>query len=325
MKRIGLIMLHFGKWPPWMHFLLKTCAYNPTVNWLLFTDCHKIADMPANVNYFKMTVDEFKTLFWNKIGLKINTPVYPRMCDYRPAYGIVFEDYLQGFDFWGYCNLDVVWGDIRKFLSEDILDKYDIISARKEYLVSHFTLFKNCKRINRVYKKSRDYKIIFNNSRRFFNFEECSFRFSHLLQGGSIFDKYPLIRKLPHFIKHSIIIAIWRLGLGHSYISVILDSGVESLTECVMRLEKQGYLKVLFKNMVKEYGIDLNARGGWHLLWDKGRLLHLDKKEEFLYFHFLDLKREKQFMIPETGDLSDIFSITKTGFNINKDNLSLRH
>jgi len=48
--------------------------------------------------------------------------------------GLIFEDYVAGYDFWGHCDLDVVWGDIRKFLHTRILSDSDIILlAPKQY------------------------------------------------------------------------------------------------------------------------------------------------------------------------------------------------
>ena len=36
--------------------------------------------------------------------------------DLRPAYGVLFEEYLDGYDFWGHCDLDVLFGRIRDHL-----------------------------------------------------------------------------------------------------------------------------------------------------------------------------------------------------------------
>ena len=34
---------------------------------------------------------------------------------------------MVGYDFWGHCDMDLIWGDIRNFITEDVLSKYDKI------------------------------------------------------------------------------------------------------------------------------------------------------------------------------------------------------
>ncbi len=57
--------------------------------------------------------------------------------------------------------MDIVWGDIRKFITPQILDEYDIISSRNQNISGHFTLFRNNININSLYKRLPDYKILY--------------------------------------------------------------------------------------------------------------------------------------------------------------------
>jgi hypothetical protein len=94
------------------------------------------------------------------VGAKV--PLNPRkFCDLKPAYGEIFENEVNGHDFWGICDMDIVWGDIRKFVTPQILSTYSIISSRKENISGHFTLFRNNPAINRLYKQLPDYKNLF--------------------------------------------------------------------------------------------------------------------------------------------------------------------
>jgi hypothetical protein len=72
-----------------------------------------------------------------------------KLCDYRPTYGEVFEDDIEGYDFWGYCDVDLIFGNIRKFITDDILLNHDRILA-----LGHFSLFRNSEGINRIYRDS---------------------------------------------------------------------------------------------------------------------------------------------------------------------------
>ena len=63
-----------------------------------------------------------------KYDFSINLPSPYKLCDFKPAYGEIFNEFISSFDYWGYCDVDLIWGNIRKFLSNDLLDKeYDKI------------------------------------------------------------------------------------------------------------------------------------------------------------------------------------------------------
>jgi hypothetical protein len=72
--------------------------------------------------------------------------------DLKPTYGLLFADDLQPFDFWAYSELDIVWGDIRHFIADELLANHDIVSGRHFKLAGHFTLFRNTPAINRAFE-----------------------------------------------------------------------------------------------------------------------------------------------------------------------------
>ena len=69
------------------------------------------------------------------------------LCKYRVVYHELFKENISGFDFWGFCDCDLIFGNLRYFITDEILDKYDKISWR-----GHLTLFKNNPKINNAYK-----------------------------------------------------------------------------------------------------------------------------------------------------------------------------
>lgn len=79
-----------------------------------------------------------------------------KLCDLRPAYGEMFQDYLKDYDFWGHCDMDLVFGDIRNFITEEILIKYDRVGIN-----GPFTLYRNTKEVNSCYWQIGDIKEIF--------------------------------------------------------------------------------------------------------------------------------------------------------------------
>lgn len=160
MKSILLIIPYFGKWPLWFEAYLKSVEKNPTINWLCPTDCDIPDEHPKNIKFLPLTMSQLNSDV-NRI-VEAEVPLNPRkFCDLKPAYAEIFHDEVEGYDFWGICDMDIIWGDIRKFMTEDILNTYDIISSRKEAISGHFNLFRNTAQINSLYKSLPNYKQLF--------------------------------------------------------------------------------------------------------------------------------------------------------------------
>lgn len=140
---IYLVLPFFGRWPHWISAFFRSCALNPSITWLIFSDCGKPDNLPENVIYRDMTLDGFSKLASQKLGLTISLTNPYRLCDFKPFYGLIFEQYISDADFWGYCDADLVWGQIESFVTEPVLDSNDVISASNCILSGHFALFRN--------------------------------------------------------------------------------------------------------------------------------------------------------------------------------------
>lgn len=147
MKKIAFIIPYIGKLPPYFPFWLKTCANNPTVDFLLFTDDVTQYDYPSNVKVKICSFGELKERFQKLFDFPIalNTPY--KFCDFKPVYGEAFAEELDGYDFWGHCDIDLFWGDIRNFLTEEVLNKYEYV-----YTHGHCCLYRNRPDVNSWYR-----------------------------------------------------------------------------------------------------------------------------------------------------------------------------
>ena len=151
MKKICMIIPYFGAFPNYFNLWLNSCKYNETINFLIFTDDKTKYDFPNNVNVIYMTFNEMKNLIQSKFEFDISLNRSYKLCDYKPAFGYIFDEYLKEYDFWGHCDLDTIFGDLRKFLPEKILEQYD-----KIYRWGHFSLYKNNDKVNKSFFKYRD-------------------------------------------------------------------------------------------------------------------------------------------------------------------------
>lgn len=138
MKSIAFVVPYFGRFNNYFQLWLNSCAANPTVDWLIFTDDKRPFDYPNNVHITYTTLQEIK----KKVQTAFCMPVWLehayKLCDLKPLYGIIFKDELRGYDFWGYCDMDLIWGDIRKYVTEELLKEYYRI-----FQYGHCCLIKN--------------------------------------------------------------------------------------------------------------------------------------------------------------------------------------
>ena len=144
--KIALIIPYFGKFRNDNDFWLKSIELNPTIDILIFTD--QQIKVPENVKLIAMSFIDFRRLIQSKFDFDVSIPQPYKICDFRPAYGYILSDYLSGYDFWGHCDNDLIFGNIRKFIPDSILNSYDKILRR-----GHFTLYRNKPETNDFFKK----------------------------------------------------------------------------------------------------------------------------------------------------------------------------
>lgn len=151
MKRILLICPYFGKLPKeYFQLILNSCSQNKTINWLLITNDETNYIYPSNVKVVYSSWDSFRSFVKKKIAKKLNIDcildVPYKLCDYKPLYGVLFQDFLKNYDYWGNTDLtDVIYGDLRKFLTPEILS-YDKIN-----FLGHLTLYRNSDDVNKAF------------------------------------------------------------------------------------------------------------------------------------------------------------------------------
>lgn len=143
MKSVCLIIPYFGKFPSYFDCFICSCKYNPTINWLIITD-NIIENKPDNIIVKNMEFSDFCNKIQTKFDFKISIDSPYKLCDFKPAYGYILEEEIKGYDYWGYCDMDLIFGNIRKFISEDIFIKYSKILT-----CGHLSLYKNDYSVNR--------------------------------------------------------------------------------------------------------------------------------------------------------------------------------
>jgi len=175
MVSVGIIIPYYGKLPVYFRLFLKGLENNRGIlNVILFTDLPLIDyRLPDNLIVYNMSFKELKVLIEHKTSIPINMDSYYKLCDIKPSYGLVFEDYIKDYAFWGFGDLDVIYGDLEKLINQESLLKYDAIIGRKKWVSGCMAIFRNNDFMRKLFLKSKDVEVVFNNQ-DYLGFDEVS-------------------------------------------------------------------------------------------------------------------------------------------------------
>jgi len=133
-----LLTPFFGEFPPWFDLFLAD--FNRTMKpqgYTLMLD----VDLP-----------DFKERVKSKLGIDCRIERgSPKAWDYRGSLGILYEEEIKDYDFYGHCDLDVVWGQINKWASDEALSELDVYSSHSEYVCGCFSLYRNSSGVKNLF------------------------------------------------------------------------------------------------------------------------------------------------------------------------------
>ncbi|WP_072748788.1 DUF6625 family protein [Lactobacillus helveticus] len=152
MNKVCIIIPYFGKFPNYFDFWLKSAYYNDKFDFLIFTD-NKSYHTQNNVKFIHMNFEAFKKLLQKQVEFPICLNEPYKLCDYRPVYGSALQKYISKYEFWGFGDVDLILGDLSKFITPEILMNYD-----KIYNLGHLTLLRNNKICNYLWKSKHHIK-----------------------------------------------------------------------------------------------------------------------------------------------------------------------
>ncbi len=303
MKSIAIIIPFFGKWPEWIPLYFESIRRNLTVDWYFFTDCEVPDNSPENIYFNEITFQDYVKFVGDRLQINFKPSSPYKLCDLKPAYGYLHEDLIRNYDCFGFGDVDVIYGDIRKFYSDDVLS-CNCISSHADRVAGHLTLFRNKKNLRQAFMKITKKK-----GRSTSGWKEL---YSH-----------------PEF-----------LGLDEAEFSDLFlppDVGVR----WKWFLEWRGAFLRQNNYFVEQHSTILSALRPWHdgtwnfpetWFWKNGRLTNShDGKREFMYLHFMNWKGERWLDrrygdkaawsgLPEinhvpTGEEAKGFRIDRSGFH----------
>ena len=155
--RTCLIVPYSGALPVWMPLFLRSIENNPNVDLFLVTTS-KTGALPANVRHVPMSLAEMETRVQSYIDPELTLRHAYKLCDLKPFYALMFPELVAGYDYWGYCDIDLVFGDLSPVVARERLAGTDVFFADEHMVMGHFALYRNCPEVNALAKQIPDWK-----------------------------------------------------------------------------------------------------------------------------------------------------------------------
>jgi hypothetical protein len=153
-----MLMPYFGRWPEWMNLFIESCKWNPDVRWRFYTDCGEPENNAANVDYVHLSFEDYKALVREKLRIEFDPSDRYKLCDLKPAYGDIHARDIAGYRFFGWGDIDLVYGKISEHYTSAVLAKSNALSIREDMFAGHFAILRNSRALRRAYQRIPDYR-----------------------------------------------------------------------------------------------------------------------------------------------------------------------
>lgn len=291
-NKIVVVIPYFGHWPEWINLYIESCKFNHDIDWLFYTNCPLPENHSDNIKYIQISFSEYKHLVSKELGITFNPNNAYKLCDLKPALGYIHRDEIREYDFFCFGDIDVIYGDLRRFLTDDLLDKYDVIGTHDLRLSGHFCVFRNNQRNREAFKQIKDWKKYLSNP-------------NHVSLDESKFSKIFIPhRKHPLWLRK-----LWSLSSRYQR-KVLFREQYTTILSPIPWFDGS-------KTHPKE----------WY--WYKGKLLNERNEREFMYLHFMNWKsnrwlpKQYRHMRAAWSEVKDIInidwkSVNENGFQISE-------
>ena len=317
-RKICLLHVYFGNLPVWFPFFIQSCKTNTDIDFIIFSD-NNLSDIQtasSNIKFNKFTLQDFNLLASQKLNFKVTVEKPYKICDFKPAYGKIFENYLSGYDFWGYCDNDLIFGNLRSFITKELLRKFDFISLYKGFASGPLCLYRNNDDLKNLYRSIDNYENILLKT-EYFGIDENVKR--DALKGVSIIK---LIKGIFFFIRNPA--GILFLFKSHREIRYQFQWFIKKrslknkipvdITEAIYQTEKEKKITPFFRELLlSDRHYKRHSKNKVKIFWRNGTLYDSEKKE-IMGFHFVDSKLTPDFKVSKYISVNS-FSISRYGIH----------
>ena len=158
MTKIGILIPYFGSFPDWADLYFETLRRNSTIDFIFLTDCDGGKYEAPNIIFHKISFNDYIESVNKELDFTFQPQNAYKICDLRPLFGYLHQEILEPYEFYGWTDMDILFGDIRSVYTDEILHKYDVISAHEIRISGHLALFRNTAKSRLMYHKIYGWK-----------------------------------------------------------------------------------------------------------------------------------------------------------------------
>lgn len=145
---VKLITLWSGPEPPWIdRFRERADACRPLVDWELI----RLHPTEWKNGQRRLTRGVLNIRAGSLAGLRCRKGRPYALCDLRPMFGELFVEKFRSYGWWGWCDFDVVFGDLNRLLPP-LLESYDVISSESYVVAGPLSLLRNAPEVNGLWR-----------------------------------------------------------------------------------------------------------------------------------------------------------------------------
>lgn len=180
-----------------------------------------------------------------------------KLCDIKPALGLVHADDLKDSDWWGFGDHDVIYGNLRQFLPETILQTKSLISCHDDQVSGHLAFLRNAPQMTTAFRRAKGWRQAFEEP-DFCGFDEHPF--STLTFG---------YKRLPNWARQ-------------------IQRTLDPIKRRCLFVEQHSTI------LTSRPWWNGRAEHPTHWCWKDGRLTNKqDGSREFMYLHFMNFKSSR--------------------------------
>ena len=141
-----VILAYFGNLPNYLPIFIDSCRRNDDFDFIYITDQQINTADAENIRIINMSFSELRSLIESQLGNEFILHSPYKLCDYKPAYGKIFEKFICEYNYWGHCDADMIFGHIGDFIFEKDFIRYDKLLTK-----GHLAFYKNNKKVNEYF------------------------------------------------------------------------------------------------------------------------------------------------------------------------------
>lgn len=278
---VCFLIPYWGSLPSYAELFLESCRFNRRIHVILFLDQETSFQLPENVEAVILPRFQLQDRLESYGGLRLGACGGHKLCDFKPHYGSIFQDFTAPYPWWGFCDLDMMFGDVDRWVVETLDESCNVYTAHDRIIAGHFTVVRNLPQVAQAIASMLDQPMM----RERFAHPTCQ-----------MLDEYPF---LAHVRNHPDL----RLHMP------------ASLASCLQKPFAPYGITFCFDGSVAE----LPTREFGVTIWNRGKVWYQSPnigRREVLYLHFMGTKRWWHWIFyHERDQAGGCFSFSKAGYD----------